>query len=87
MKKFLFALFFILVMNISQCAYAYEFEVISNDSAAKIQDKISRIGFRILNANAIDKRMVFFMIHPKHLMHLQHIVIDKLCFIAAYITR
>lgn len=60
MKKFLFALFFILIMNISRCAYAYEFEVISNDSAAKIQDQISRIGFRILNANAIDKRMVFF---------------------------
>ncbi len=60
MKKFLFALFFILIMNISRCAYAYEFEVISNDSAAKIQDQISRIGFRILNANSIDKRMVFF---------------------------
>ena len=60
MKRLLLLLFLGLVLGFCPSAEAYEFEVINNEAAAKVQDHVSRIGFRILNANAIDKRMVFY---------------------------
>lgn len=60
MKRFIFALFLMLGLGFCQGAFAYQMEVVSNESAAKVQNQISRIGFRILNANSIDKRMVFY---------------------------
>ena len=35
-------------------------ELISSDAVVKAQNKISNIGFHILNTNNIEKRMVFY---------------------------
>ena len=59
MKRFLVLLglmFFVL----GTAADAYQVEVVSSETAAKIQGKISDIGFRVLNANGIEKRMTFY---------------------------
>lgn len=57
MKKFLF--FLILVLGLQQAVFA-ETVVISTSESAKIQRHVSEVGFRILNANEIPRRVVFF---------------------------
>lgn len=57
MKKII--LFLGLFFAISTSVQAYEFEAISSESIPKIQDKISQVGFNILNSNGIEKRTVF----------------------------
>lgn len=58
MKKFVMVLCLLFAFNLS--AQAYEVESVSNEATAKIQKQISKIGFEILNANGIDKKMVFY---------------------------
>lgn len=57
MKKIitLAALLFLLCSNV----YAATSEIINGDSVQKIQNRIDKIGFRLLNYNGIEKRTVF----------------------------
>ncbi len=58
MKKILFVIIILMMFVISGKAFAeIDQQLILNDM--QMQDKINSIGFKILNANKIDKRMVF----------------------------
>ena len=57
MKKFLFFLF--VFFSFAQYVGASTSEIINSDSIVNAQSKIDEIGFRILNSNGIEKRMVF----------------------------
>lgn len=58
MKKFI--LFLCLFLAFSSSVQAYEIEAVSSENTARIQDKISQIGFNVLNSNGIEKRTVFY---------------------------
>lgn len=82
MKKFILVLFATLAVNISAQAYTYEFEVTSNDNLAKIQDRISNVGFKLLNSNGLANRAVFYFDSSKTVnaatsMRNRHIVMYR----------
>lgn len=58
MKKFILALFVLFTVNFS--ANAAQVESISNESAVAAQNRISKIGFNLLNSNRIPTRAVFY---------------------------
>ena len=58
MKKFIITL--CTILSISAITANAATEVINADSVVKAQERISNIGFRILNNNSIEKRMVFY---------------------------
>ena len=60
MKRFIFCL---LALAISiNSVFADELRL---DKEAKYQKQIMQIGYRVLNANQIDKRMTFFYVNSK----------------------
>lgn len=59
MKKVILFLCMLFAFNTS--VQARSFEGVSNESIAKMQARVSQIGFRVLNSNAIEKRTVFFI--------------------------
>lgn len=58
MKKFIFALFILCMFNCT--AQAVPVESISNESTVAAQNRISKIGFNLLNSNRIQTRAVFY---------------------------
>ena len=64
MKKFIGLIALLLMFNVPFC-FAADSYLLNPDTVMREQDLVSKVGFRILNANGIETRAVFFLDNSK----------------------